>query len=169
MNLVLRMIRGTAVGSCRVLQLGQRAKVGTTDDCHWVIEDPELRGLQFRFGCSKAGCWVEDLSEAPRMLVNGLTAGKTRLCDGDVVSLGRCCFVARVRDRRVVRVTAAPFQPPVFRDSSPRKSAAASPFQVRLRGLKSSFDSRPTMTPSGSAAEISSESWLQFAVQSGTN
>ncbi|MEZ6061322.1 MAG: FHA domain-containing protein [Planctomycetaceae bacterium] len=167
MNLVLRMIRGPQVGSCRVLQVGQRAIVGTTDACHWVIPDAELRGLRFRFGCSTPGCWVEDLSESPRLLVNGLTAGKARIFDGDVVSLGRCCFVTRVRDRRVQSVAAANIQPAEFRENPPRRFANSAGFRLRMRGLLSSYDSRPTIVPTGSA-EISSESWVQFAAQSGT-
>lgn len=97
MNFVLRISSGPGTGTCRILHLGQQAEVGGAADCDWHLEGDSFHNVRFRFQCTRQGCWVENSAEATQLKVNGVTTRRRKICDGDIISVAACSFIARIR------------------------------------------------------------------------
>ncbi|MEZ6058800.1 MAG: FHA domain-containing protein [Planctomycetaceae bacterium] len=97
MNIVIRITTGPGTGTCRVVNLGQKATIGASATCDWVLEDASDSEAQFSIECTRLGCWVEGRSKVSGLKVNGIATNRRKLCDGDIITLGACSFIARIR------------------------------------------------------------------------
>ncbi len=97
MNLVLRMTRGPHVGTCRVLQIGQSALIGSSDLCDFPVAPAAIGNPQFCVRCTTTGCEVQNVFPDVPLRVNGVSATRKQLADGDVISAGSCEFIVKIR------------------------------------------------------------------------
>ncbi|MEZ6060859.1 MAG: hypothetical protein R3C19_10880 [Planctomycetaceae bacterium] len=97
MNLLLRMIRGPQVGSCRVLQIGQSALIGSSELCDFSVAPAMMGNPQFLVRCTQDSCTVQNVFPAVKLKVNGVGTTQKQLSDGDVIGVGDCEFIVKIR------------------------------------------------------------------------
>jgi hypothetical protein len=110
MNVVLKMTRGPCEGTRRVLQEGQRVFIGRSRWTDFPAADATLADPQLVVKCTRTECWVQNLSLAATLMVNGVALQKKKLSHGDIVSVGHCDIMAKFRGQAgVVERILTPF------------------------------------------------------------